>query len=87
MSSLGFSRYRPLGGMNWAPVLGLHQGLGRLTGSAYQSSFNPAYRTRGVGLRACFLNSITNYFCPLDMVQVIKGIDGRKIPNSSFYKK
>ena len=32
MSSLGFSCYRPLGGMNWAPVLSLCQGPGRFTG-------------------------------------------------------
>ena len=29
MGSLGFSRYRPLGGMNWAPVLGMRQGPGQ----------------------------------------------------------
>ena len=32
MGSLGFSRYQPLGGMNWALVLSLRQGPGRLTG-------------------------------------------------------
>ena len=31
----GFSLYQPLGGMNWAPVLGLRQGSGRLTRPAY----------------------------------------------------
>ena len=61
MGSLGFSRYRPLGGMNWAPVLGLCQGSVPFTGPAYKSSFNPASRTWGVGLRAYFLNSIS---CP-----------------------
>ena len=59
MGSLGFSRYRPLGGMNWAPVLGLRQGLGRFTGPAYWSSFNPASRIWGVGLRAYCLNPIS----------------------------
>ena len=34
-----------LGGMNWAPVLGLCQELERFTGSAYKYSFNPAYWT------------------------------------------
>ena len=58
MGSLGFSYYRPLGEMNWAPVLGLHQGPGRFTGPAYWSFFNPASRNWGVGLRAYFLNPI-----------------------------
>ena len=60
MGSLGFSRYRPLGEMNRAPVLGLRQGPNCFTGFAYWSSFNPASRTWGVGLRAYFLNPITN---------------------------
>ena len=58
MGSLGFSRYRPLGWMNWAPVLGLCQGPDRFTGPAYWISFNPASQTLGVGLRAYFLNPI-----------------------------
>ena len=61
MGSLGFSCYRPLGGMNWAPVLGLRQGPGHFTGLAYKSPFTPASRTWGVGLRAYFLNPIS---CP-----------------------
>ena len=61
MGSLGFSRYRPLGGMSRAPVLGLRQGLGRFTGPTYKSPFNHASRTWGVGLRAYFLNPIS---CP-----------------------
>ena len=61
MGSLGFSRYQPLGGMNWAPVLGLRQKPGHFTGPAYKSSFNPASRTWGVGLRDYFLNPIS---CP-----------------------
>ena len=60
MSSLGFSRYRPLGGMNWASVLVLRQGSDRFTGSAYKSSFDHASRTWGVGLPAYFLNLIIN---------------------------
>ena len=58
MSSLGVSRYRPLGGMNWAPVLGLRQGPGRFTGPANKSPFNSASQTWGVGLCAYFLNPI-----------------------------
>ena len=58
MGSLGFSHYRPLGGMNWTPVLGLRQGSDRFTGPAYWSSFKPTSRTWGVGLRAYFLNPI-----------------------------
>ena len=58
MGSLGFSRYRPLRGMNWTPVLGLRQGPGRFTGPAYWSSFNPTSRTWGVGLPAYHLNPI-----------------------------
>ena len=61
MGSLGFSHYLPLGGMNWAPVLGLRQGPGSFTGHVYKSPFNPASRTWGVGLRAYFLNPIS---CP-----------------------
>ena len=61
MDPLGFSRYRPLGGMDWAPVLGLHQGSGRFTGPAYKSPFTPASRTWGVGPHAYFLNPIS---CP-----------------------
>ena len=61
MGSLGFSRYRPLGGMNWAPVLGMRQGPGRFTRPAYNSPFNPGSRTWGEGLRAYFLNPIS---CP-----------------------
>ena len=61
MGSLGFSRYQPLGGMNWAPILGLRQGPGRFTGPAYKSSFNPTSRTWGVCLHAYFLNPIS---CP-----------------------
>ena len=60
MGSLGFSRYRPLGGMNWAPFLSLRQRPGRFTGPAYKSSFNLASRTCGVGLRTYFLNPIKN---------------------------
>ena len=61
MGSLGFSHYRPLRGMNWAPILGMCQGPGRFTGSAYKSPFNPASWTWGVGMRAYFLNPIS---CP-----------------------
>ena len=61
MGSLGFPCYRPLGWMNWAPVLGLRQEPGRFTGPAYKSSFNPVSWTWGVGLRAYFLNPIS---CP-----------------------
>ena len=61
MGSLGVSRYRPLGGMNWAPVLGLRQGPGHFTGPTYKSPFNPTSRTWGVGMRAYFLNPIS---CP-----------------------
>ena len=60
MGSLGFSCYQPPGGMNWAPVLGLCQGPGRFTESAYWSSFNPASQTWGMGLRAYLLNPIKN---------------------------
>ena len=59
MGSLGFSCYRPLGGINRAPVLGLRQGSGRFTGYACKSSFNPTSRTWGVGVRAYFLNPIS----------------------------
>ena len=41
MDSLGYPRYRPLGRMNWAPVLGVCQEPVRFTGPAYKSSFNP----------------------------------------------
>ena len=58
MGSLGFPCYWPLGWMNWAPVLGLHQEPGCFTGPAYKSSFNPVSWTWGVGLRAYFLNPI-----------------------------
>ena len=61
MGSLGVSRYRPLGGMNWAPVLGLRQGSGHFTGPTYKSPFNPTSRTWGVGMRAYFLNPVS---CP-----------------------
>ena len=54
MSSLGCPRYRPLGRMNWAPVLGLCQEPGRFTGPDCKSSFNPASWAWGVGLRAYF---------------------------------
>ena len=45
MGSLGFSRYRPLGGMSWIPVLGLRHKSDRFTGLAYKSSFNHVSRT------------------------------------------
>ena len=63
MSSLGCSRYQPLGWMNWAPVLGLCQELGRLTSSAYKSSFNPASWAReSMPVRLFFkLNQLLNY--------------------------
>ena len=54
MDSLGCPHYRPLGRMNWAPVLGLCHEPGRFTGSAYKSSFNSASWALGVGLRAYF---------------------------------
>ena len=54
MSSLGCSRYLPLGRMNWAPVLGLCQEPERFTGFAYKSSFNPASWAWGVGIRTYF---------------------------------
>ena len=54
MGSLGCPRYRPLGRMNWAPILGLCQEPGRFTGPTYKSSFNPASWAWGVGLRAYF---------------------------------
>ena len=50
MSSLGCPCYRPLGWMNWAPVLGLCQEPGRFTGSAYKSSFNSTSWAWEVGL-------------------------------------
>ena len=60
MGSLGYPRYRPLGQMNWAPVLGLCQEPGRFTGPACKSPFNPASWAWGVGLRAYFfLNPIS----------------------------
>ena len=65
MGYLGFSRYRPLRGMNWAPVLGMRQRPSHFTRPAYKSSFNPASRTWGVGLRAYFLNPIS---CPQPLV-------------------
>ena len=55
MGSLGCPRYRSLGRMNWAPVLGLFQEPGRFTGSAYKSSFNPTSWAWGVGLRTYFI--------------------------------
>ena len=61
MGSLGFPGYRPLGWMNWAPVLGLRQEPGLFTAPAYKYFFNPAPWTWGVGLRAYFLNPIS---CP-----------------------
>ena len=54
MGSLGCPRYRPLGRMNWAPVLGLCQEPGRFTGPAYKSPFNHASWAWGVGLCAYF---------------------------------
>ena len=57
---MGFPRYRPLGWMNWAPVLGLRQEPGLFTGHAYKYFFNPASWTWGVGLRAYFLNPFIN---------------------------
>ena len=60
MGFLGCSCYRPLGWINWAPVLGLCQKPERFTGPAYKSSFNPASWAWEVGLRAYFLNSIRN---------------------------
>ena len=59
MGSLGFLCYQPLGWMNWAPVLGLHQKPSRFIEPAYDSSFNPAFRTWGLGLCAYFLNPIS----------------------------
>ena len=65
MGSLGYPRYRPLGRMNWAPVLGLCQEPGLFTGPAYKSSFNPASWAWGVGLRAYFskLNQLSPSPC------------------------
>ena len=60
MGSLGFPRYRFLGWMNWAPVLGLRQESG-LLGLLISIFFNLAPWTWGVGLRAYFLNPIS---CP-----------------------
>ena len=54
MGSLGFPCYRPLGWMNWAPVLGLRQEPGRFTGSAYKSSFNLAFLDLGSGSARLF---------------------------------
>ena len=51
MGSLGCPCYRPLGRMNWAPVLGLCQEPGRFTRPAYKSSASWAW---GVGLHAYF---------------------------------
>ena len=62
MGYLGFSRYRPLGWMNRAPVLGLLQEPGLFTEPAYKYFFNLASWTWGVSLRAYFLNPIN---CPL----------------------
>ena len=61
MGFLSFSSYRPSGWMSWAPILGLRKEPSRFTRPAYKSSFNPASWTRGVGLRAYFLNPIS---CP-----------------------
>ena len=61
MGSLGCLWYRPLGWMNWAPVLDLRQEPGCFTGSAYKYPFNPASWAWGVGLCAYFLNPIS---CP-----------------------
>ena len=71
MGSLGFSCYRPLGGMNWAPVLGLRQRPGHFTRPAYNSSFNPASRTWEVGLRAYFLNPIIRYVFLYTMIDML----------------
>ena len=54
MGSLGCPCYQPLGWMNWAPILGLCQELGRFTGPTYNSSFNHASWAWEVGLRAYF---------------------------------
>ena len=59
MGSLGCPCYRPLGWMNWAPVLGLCQEPGHFIGPAYKSSFNPGSWAWEVGLRAYFLNPIS----------------------------
>ena len=61
MGSLGCPCYRPLGWINWAPVLGLCQDLERFTGPIYKSSFNSTSWAGEVGLRAYFLNPIN---CP-----------------------
>ena len=58
MNSLVFPRYRPLGWINWVPVLGLRQELGIFTGPACKYFFNSAPWTWGVGLRVYFLNPI-----------------------------
>ena len=54
MGSLGYPRYRPLGRMNWAPVLSLCQEPGRFIGPAYKSPFNPTSWAWGVGMHAYF---------------------------------
>ena len=60
MGSLGCPHYRPLGSINWAPILGLCQEPGRFTGPAYKSPFNPASWPWGMGLSAFFfLNPIS----------------------------
>ena len=62
MGSLGFPCYRPLGWMNWVPVLGLHQKPDRFTDPSYKSSLNSVSWAWGVGMHAYFLNLIS---CPL----------------------
>ena len=54
MGSLGCPRYRPLGRMNWAPVLGLCQEPRRFTRLAYKSSFNHASWAWESGLARLF---------------------------------
>ena len=86
MSSLGFSRYRPLGGMNWTPVLGMHQGLDRFTGPAYKFPFNSTSRTWGVGLHTYFLNPINYQFVSFSLQFLVLPNNDIKINNHSHMR-
>ena len=86
MGSLGFSLYRPLGGMNWAPVLGLRQRSSRFTGPAYKSPFNPASRTWGMRLHAYFLNPINYQFVSFSLQFLVLPNNDIKINNHSHMR-
>ena len=73
MGSLGCPHYRPLGRMNWAPVLGLCQEPERFTGPTYKSSFNPASWAWGVGLSVYFFK-LSQFIKPF-VVEVLSGLE------------